>query len=267
MQELEPIILGIIQGVTEFLPISSTAHLILTPWLFSWGANSLPFDVSLHVGSLFAILFYFRKDWYHIISNFALCSAKMSFSDNSYGRLGLNILIATIPAAVCGLIFEEYAAGLLRSPVIVAFLLIIFAIILYLGDTRTSGEKTIHDLTLKDALVFGVSQAFAIMPGVSRSGVTITGGLLRNYRRDEATRFSFILGAPLITGAAILESRHLSLSTISDPGFIFGVLSSGITSFFVIKYLLKYIQTNNFNIFVVYRIVLGIFIILFFNLR
>lgn len=191
----------------------------------------------------------------------------MSFSDNMHGRLGLNIIIGTIPAALAGLLFEQYAAGILRSPVIVAVFLISFALILYLSDSKSAGEKTIYELSFTDTLFFGISQAFAIIPGVSRSGVTITGGLLRNFRRDEAARFSFILGAPLITGAAILESRHLSMNTVLEQGFILGVLSSGITSFFVIKYLLRYVQTNNFNIFVIYRIILGIFIILFFNLR
>lgn len=267
MQNLEPVILGIIQGITEFLPISSTAHLILTPWVFEWGANTLAFDVSLHVGSLFAIVFYFRRDWYLIITNFISCTSKMTFDGNSHGRTGLNILIATIPATITGLLFEEYAAGILRSPVIVASFLIVFAIILFLSDRKTTGEKSIADLDLKDTLVFGISQAFAIIPGVSRSGITISGGLLRNYRRDEAARFSFMLGAPLIAGAAVLESRHLAVSTVFEQGFILGILSSGITSFFVIKYLLRYIQTNNFNIFVIYRIILGVFIILFFNFR
>lgn len=267
MEKLEPVILGIIQGITEFLPISSTAHLILTPWVFEWGANNLPFDVSLHIGSLIAIYYYFRRDWYLIISNFFSCIQKGSFSENTYGLLGINLIIATIPAAVAGLLFEEYAAGILRSPVIVASFLIFFGLLLYVSDRKTTNSKSVNDLNLTDAIIFGVFQALAIMPGVSRSGITITGGLLRNYRRDEAARFTFILGAPIITGAVILQLRHLSISDFLEQGILYGVISSTIVSFLVIKYLLRYLQSRTYSVFVVYRVLLGIFIILYFNYR
>ena len=267
MNELQTIVLGIVQGITEFLPISSTAHLVLIPWLFSWERSGLPFDVSLHVGSLFAIIYYFRRDWFCITRDFFRGLHDMSFRDNRHGTLALNIIVATIPAALSGLLFEKYAAGILRIPEIIAVFLIFFAIVLYLCDRKSSMEKTVFDLTVKDALVFGFSQALAIMPGVSRSGVTISGGLLRNYRRDEAARFSFLMGAPLIAGAAILESRYLGLATLLDTGFILGVLFSFITSFLAIKYLLRYVQTSSFTVFVIYRLVLGVFIILIFNLR
>lgn len=267
MQNLEPVILGIIQGITEFLPISSTAHLILTPWVFSWGTNNLPFDVSMHIGSVIAIFYYFRRDWYLIIRNFVFCIQKKSFEGDKYGLLGVNLIIATIPASIAGLLFEEYASGILRSPVIVASFLILFAIFLYLSDRKTTNQKSIDDLNLTDALVFGVFQALAIMPGVSRSGITITGGLLRNYRRDEAARFTFILGAPIITGAIILQLRHLSISDFQEQGILYGVISSMIVSLLVIKYLLRYLQSQTYTVFVIYRILLGIFIILYFNYR
>lgn len=267
LEKLEPVILGIIQGVTEFLPISSTAHLILTPWVFAWGANNLPFDVSLHIGSLIAIYYYFRRDWYLIITNFFLCIKNKSFTGNKYGLLGVNLIVASIPAALAGLLLEEYASGILRSPVIVASFLIFFGVLLYLSDRKTKNQKSVDDLRLSDTLVFGLFQALAIMPGVSRSGITITGGLIRNYRRDEAARFTFILGAPIITGAVILQLRHLSMSDFFEQGIFYGVVSSTIVSFLVIKYLLRYLQSQTFTVFVIYRIILGIFIILFFNLR
>ena len=262
MDTLQSFILGIVQGITEFLPISSTGHLALLPWLFSWNDEGLPFNIALHLGSLFAILVYFNKDWNRIISEFLRCLARGSFSESIDGRIGLYLVIGTIPGVIAGFTFESYASGILRNPLSIAAFLALFGIFLYIGDRTTDGTKEIKDMDIRDCLYFGIAQAFAIIPGVSRSGVAATGGLLRNYKREEAAKFSFMLGAPLITGAAVLESRHISLDTMTSGPFVVGVLSSAVTAFFVIKFLLSFLRKQSYRIFVYYRIALAAVIVL-----
>lgn len=262
MDFIQSLILGIIQGITEFLPISSTAHLVITPWLFLWKDGGLPFNIALHAGSLLAIISYFRNEWLKIIKNFFKCVIQGSFENNHDAKLGIFLIVGTIPAIISGILFEKYASGILRNPEYIAFSLALFAIFLFISDRKSSNQKEIIDLNYIDCLFFGIAQAFAIIPGVSRSGVTITGGLLRNFKRDEAAKFSFLLGAPLIFAATIFESRHLELSSVLSPPFLGGVIASAITAFIVIKYLLRFLKTQNYTIFVVYRLVLAAVIIL-----
>lgn len=262
MDLIQSIILGIIQGITEFLPISSTAHLVIVPWLFFWQDNGLPFNVALHIGSLIAILVYFFEDWKRIVTEFLISVLKGSFEDNPDGLLGLYIVIGTIPGVISGFFFEQYAAGILRNPLSIAAALALFAVFLYIADSRTSNRKSIRDMDLTDCLYFGIAQAFAVIPGVSRSGVTITGGLLRNFRRDEAARFSFLLAAPIIAGAGVLESRHIPFETVITAPFIFGVLSSAVAAYFVIKYLLWFLRKQSYKVFVIYRIIIAALIII-----
>ena len=262
MDLIQSIILGIIQGITEFLPISSTAHLVIVPWLLSWQDNGLPFNVALHIGSLLAILVYFFEDWKRIVSEFLKSLFKGSFKDNHDGMLGLYLVIGTIPGVISGFVFESYAAGVLRNPISIAAALALFAVFLYIADSRTSNRKEIKDMDLTDCLFFGIAQAFAVIPGVSRSGVTVTGGLLRNFKRDEAARFSFLLAAPLIAGAGVLESRHIPLDTLFTAPFMLGILSSAVTAYFVIKYLLRFLQRQSYKVFVFYRIALAALIII-----
>ena len=261
MDLLQSIVLGIVQGITEFLPISSTAHLALVPWFFRWNDPGLAFNVALHLGTLAAVLYYFWRDWATIIADLAkgICSA--SFEKNPNGKLGIFIIIATIPGAISGFIFEEQASGVLRHPVAIALSVALFGVFLFLSDRFAKKEKRISEMKLLDCLVVGVAQAFAIIPGVSRSGVSITGGLIMNLRRDEAARFSFLLSAPLIFGALVLQSRHLEYATVVSSPFILGVLTSAIFGFLSIKYLMRYLQSKNYNVFVVYRAALAVFIL------
>lgn len=261
METLQSFILGIIQGITEFLPISSTAHLILFPWLFNFEDKGLPFNIALHFGSLFAIIFYFKADLKEIIKGFSESLISGSFTQSEQGKLGLYLIIATIPAVIAAVLFENYVSGILRNPIYIAFFLFIFAILLYVSEKSTKREKSISEMGIIDCLFFGFSQAFAIIPGVSRSGVTITGGLFRNYKRDEAAKFSFLLGIPLIIGAAIFELRHLKFESLTSLSFVVGVLTSFISAFLVIKFFLKYLKTKSFTPFVVYRILLSILIV------
>lgn len=261
MDSVQSFILGVVQGITEFLPISSTAHLVLVPWLFSWHDAGLPYNIALHLGSLIAILIYFYNDWKRIISEFIKCTFNGSYKGSNDGRLGLFLVIGTIPGVISGFLFQSYASGILRNPLSIAAALALFGLFLYFADRRTSNEKKIEDMDLKDCLFFGIAQAFAIIPGVSRSGVTITGGLLRNFNREEAARFSFLLSAPLIAGATVLESRQITDDIFTKPQFIIGVVSSAVTAYFVIRFLLAFLRRQNFKIFVVYRLILALLIV------
>jgi undecaprenyl-diphosphatase len=250
-------ILGLVQGTTEILPISSTAHLALLPWFLRWNDPGLPFDVALHIGTLLAIVYYFWRDLVLIVKEFTQGFFTLNFKNYPNGKLGFFIIIATIPGAFLGLIFEKQAAGILRQPIVIAITVFAFGIILYLSDKHSKKQKRISDMNLLDCLVIGISQALAIIPGVSRSGISITGGLIRNFKREESARFSFLLSTPLITGAAILESRHLDLTAVASPIFFSGVFTSAVFGFLSIKYLLIYVQKSSYTVFVIYRVLLA----------
>ncbi|HSG31379.1 MAG TPA: undecaprenyl-diphosphate phosphatase [Thermodesulfobacteriota bacterium] len=257
MDIFQSIILGIIQGITEFFPISSTAHLALIPWFFSWKDPGLSYNVALHFGSLFAILVYFRNTWKLVISQFIQGALKRNFNDLEYGRVGLFIILATIPAVISGLLFETYAAGILRHPLIIAGSLLIFGLLLLYSNKVSKEKRSINNMTIKDSLIIGAAQAFAIIPGASRSGVTITGALLRNFKTDEAAKFSFLMAAPLIVGATVYESRHMSVESIFQTPFLIGILVSAVFAFLAIKYLLRFVRFRGYKYFVYYRIVLA----------
>jgi len=259
---LESFILGLIQGVTEFFPVSSTAHLVLLPWFFNWKDPGLPFNVALHIGTLFSLIYYFWNEWKKIIIDFIDGLINMDFSKSPYGRLGLFIVIASIPGGVMGLLFEKQASGVFRNPLFIALTLSFFALILFFSDRYLSKIKSISEMNILDCLIIGIFQGLAIIPGVSRSGIAITGALIRGFRRDEAAKFSFLIAAPIIAGAAIFESRKLDFSVVMSVPFVVGLLSSAVFGFLAIKYLLRFVQNNSYNVFVIYRILLAILIAL-----
>ncbi len=258
---MESIVLGLIQGITEFFPVSSTAHLFLVPWLFSWQDQGLTFTVALHVGSLFAILYCFRGDLALIIRDFFCGLRSFSFEGRQHGKTGVYIVVATLPAVAAGFLFESYASGVFRDPVLVAAFLFGFGVLLYISDRKTTGSRTLSDMNLADALFFGVAQAFAILPGASRAGVTITGGLFRNYKREDAARFSFLLAIPVIIAAGVFEIRHLRHEDVLRWSFVLGVAVSFVSALFAIRFLLGYVRTRSFTVFVVYRMILCVVII------
>ncbi|MEM7008372.1 MAG: undecaprenyl-diphosphate phosphatase [Thermodesulfobacteriota bacterium] len=260
MDLLQSIILGAVQGITEFFPVSSTAHLVIFPWLFSWKDEGLAFNVALHMGSLVAIIYYFWRDWMLIIREFIQSVSNWSFDGRPNGRTGLYLIIATIPGALAGVLFENYAAGILRDPLSVAFMLSFFGVVLYFSDRFSKKTKTVREMSMIDCIIIGISQAFAIIPGVSRSGITITGGMFRNLNREEAAKFSFLLGAPLIAGAGVFESRHLEPQAVLSLPFIAGVAASAVFAFLAIKYLLKFVRKSSYTVFVVYRLALAVLI-------
>ena len=261
MEIVRSAVLGAVQGVTEFFPVSSTAHLIIVPWLFSWRDQGLPFTVALHVGSLFAILYCFRLELLRITREFLRGLLSLSFEGLADGRTGLYLVAATLPAVASGFLLEEYVSGALRDPVPVAGFLLGFGLLLHAADRKTTGRKTLRDMNLADALFFGAAQAFAVLPGVSRAGVTITGGLFRNYRRDEAARFSFLLAIPVILAAALFSLRRLEWGEMLDWSFAAGVAVSFLSALFAIRFLLGYVKTRSFAPFIVYRALLAVAVI------
>ena len=257
MSLIQSLIFGFIQGVSEFFPVSSTAHLVLLPWFFSWHDPGLPYDVALHIGTLLALIYYFWREWSAIGVELVGGVFNSGFKDYPNGRMGLIIIIACIPGAVAGILFEKQASGILRDPLAIAFTLFFFGLVLYFSDRFSGRDKKISEMSVWDGLIIGLFQAISIVPGVSRSGIAITGGLMRSFKRDEAARFSFLIAAPIIAGAAIFESRHLDFATVASLPFLAGVFSSAFFGFLAIKYLLRYVQKGSYTVFVIYRVALA----------
>jgi len=250
----EALILGIVQGLGEFLPISSSAHLVLTPWLFGWHDPGLGFNVALHLGTLAAVVAYFWRDWLSLVLN-GLKGAK-----NREGRLFWYLAVATIPGALAGAALEHYAETVFRTPLLVGVMLIVMGVILYVADHYGARARGIYQVGWRDALLIGVSQAFAIIPGVSRSGATISAARFLGLEREAATRFSFLLSVPIIFGAGVFSLRDIGVSDLTLPFWV-GVITSAVTGFAAIAFLLRFVITRNFDIFVWYRVILGLGVI------
>ena len=256
----QALLLGILQGLTEFLPISSSAHLILFPWFFQWNnplLDSLPFDVALHAGTLLAILWYFWRDWLELIGGFFRILVKKKAGDFQE-RLILYIILATIPAGIAGFFLEKTIESTFRSPVLITLPLVFVSFLMIYAERRNRLSRTLEAISLKDAMVIGLAQAVALLPGVSRSGITITTGLLQGYRREAATRFSFLLSTPAIAGATLLQTRHL-LSAGQNDWFLIaiGFVSSAVIGYLAIAFLMRYLRVHTLNLFVGYRLILA----------
>jgi undecaprenyl-diphosphatase len=260
MNILQSAILGIVQGAGEFLPISSSAHLVIFPWLFHFPDPGLSFDVALHFGTLVAVASYFFWDWVKIIK-LAFNNQNSKFKTQNYGNNTLYFLIlATIPGVLAGYFLESYAETTFRSPLLIAFTLAFVGLILYFVDKYHTHRKKLREIGWLDSLAIGLSQAVAIIPGVSRSGATITTGLFRGLSRESAARFSFLLSTPIILGASILKLPHL-FSAGLDAHLVIGMLSAALSGYFSIKYLLKFIGKASYAVFFWYR--LGLALVIF----
>ncbi|MFC1522215.1 undecaprenyl-diphosphatase UppP [Elusimicrobiota bacterium] len=260
MEYHQSIILGIVQGLTEFLPISSSAHLVLMPYLVHWQYQGLAFDVALHLGTLSAIVAYFWKDWIKLVS------AGFSKTPSINRSLFWWIVLATLPGAVAGLLLEDYAETVFRDPRVIALTLITFGIVLGVADRFSKRAKKIEDLDWKLCLLVGIAQALAIVPGVSRAGITITAGLLLGLKRDEAARFSFLLATPIIAGAGVLALKDLDFSQMG-LGFPVGVLAAALSGLASIWFLLNYLKKRNLGVFVFYRVCIGLLILFLIAMR
>src|SRR5579859_5014069 len=265
MPLLQVIVLALIQGITEFLPVSSTAHLALAPWLLGWTDPGLTFDIALHVGTLLAVLAYFFRAWLQIIAH----GFGVRFGDDEMLRQNPRLLwllvIGTIPAGVIGFLFEKQAESTLRSPFVIGAMMILIGVVMWASERAGTRQKNLGAVTFVDSLVIGTSQALAVVPGVSRSGITITAGLFRNLDRVAAARFSFLLATPIIAGAALKKLydvlKHGRIPVDMHTPFALGIVVSGLTGLAVIAFFLRFLQRRSLNFFIYYRIVFGIIVI------
>ncbi|MDR0676052.1 MAG: undecaprenyl-diphosphate phosphatase [Elusimicrobiota bacterium] len=276
----QAIFMAIVQSICEFLPISSSAHLILVAYFFHFDKifiDGQTFDIALHLGSLIAIIICFKKEFKEIIISFFLmifarinCYRKIYY-DKKHVKLAFLIIIGTIPLAIVGFFFKNYAETIFKNPILIATVIIIFGYFLYFFDKKAEKfekkikkQETIIDISFKNAIIIGFFQVFSIVPGVSRSGITITAARILKINREISTKFSFLLAVPTICGALILEINNFS-TVLSDKSqifyFLLGIFCSIIFSYVVINFFLKYLRTHSFKVFFVYRLILGIIIL------
>jgi undecaprenyl-diphosphatase len=245
-------LLGILQGLAEFLPISSSAHLIIVPWLLGWAEHDLAFDVALHVGTLAAVLLAFAHDWQRVLSaTYTYIQDGRPFSSPDSKLFGI-ILLASLPAAVSGLVLEHWAERAFRSPPLIAINMVALGTLLLIADRSADRRRSVGPMTLGQALIIGCAQAVAVIPGVSRGGATITAALLLGHRREDAARFSFLLATPVIFGAAVLKVPEILASPLSHVALV-GVAVSAVVGLLAIRFLLRYVRTKNYRPFVYYR--------------
>lgn len=266
MSIMQAIILGIIQGLTELLPISSSAHLNLFPWLFNWGEMNASFDVALHIGTLIAILVFFFKDWISLIKGGYNQVVKKE--KTTEGKIFWYIVIATIPAGVLSLVLDKISEKIIEmlsgtfkvelitvEMILISIALIVMGIILYIVDKKSKSNVEYKDISLKQSILISISQALAAaFPGVSRSGITMTVGRKMGIDRESVAKYSFLLSTPIVAAAALYEMKHF----VFDLSFFIGVITSFIVGLFVIKFLLNYLKKGSFKIFAIYRVFLGI---------
>jgi|WetSurMetagenome_2_1015567.scaffolds.fasta_scaffold07223_3 undecaprenyl-diphosphatase len=279
MEVAAAVILGIVQGLTEFLPISSSAHLIVLPWLFGWKPEGLAFDVVLHFGTALAVLAYFWSDWVRMARAVFRGLAEGRPFATPDRRLAWFLAVGTLPAMLAGIVFEDIVEDKLRSPLVTVITLIFFGFALYYAERRSKQTRHLQELVWTDAVCIGLSQAIALIPGVSRSGVTITAGMLRNCERKTAARFSFLLSTPVIVGAGLLECGRLfgqfQSANPSGPApmppvtldwgvIAVGTLFAAVTGFLCIRYFLRYLESRSFTPFVVYRFALAAIILMYY---
>ncbi len=266
MPLLEVIILGIVQGLTEFLPVSSTAHLAVIPWLFRWPDPGLSYDIALHVGTLAAVLLYFFRDWVQIIGQaFGISMEADPLVKRNRGLLWL-LIAGTIPAALAGLLFQKQAETTLRTPYVIATMMIGIGLVIWFAERAGRRQKDLSHVSFVDSLTVGVAQALAVVPGVSRSGVTIAAGLFRNLDRATAARFSFLLSTPVVAGAAAKDLWDLLRHQGGIPpemrsAFLIGIAVSAVVGGLTIKFFLAYLKRRGLTCFVLYRVVFGIMLI------
>lgn len=258
MTVIQSIILGAVQGLTELLPISSSAHLFLIPWILNW---SIPesFDVALHFGTLLAIGIFFFRDWIELIKGGYKTAIKKEKNRN--GTMFWYIVFATIPGGVIGFVLDhfsdQYKSSFSENPIVIAIALIVMGIILYIVDKNSKSNANYEKLTFKQTFLIGLSQALAFIPGVSRSGITMTTGRAMGVDRESTAKFSFMLSAPIVLGATLLKFAEFELTL----EFLIGVLTSFLVGIVVIKFLLEYLKKGSFKIFALYRVIIGIIVL------
>jgi undecaprenyl-diphosphatase len=269
MTFIQAIILGIIQGLSEFIPISSSAHLVITQSLFGWKIpeqQAFIFDVLVHLGTLVAVVLYFRLELWQIVKAVISGIVRKNLFDEEMSRLGWIILLATVPAVIFGVLFQSQVEQAFSSPLFAGIFLLVTAVLLFLAEMIGNRSKKLVEVTWRDGLIIGLFQAIALFPGISRSGSAITGGMIRNLDRTSSARFSFLLSIPAIVGAVVLASVDLVRSpnfSLQIPTIIGGFIVSGIVGYFSIRWLLAYLTRRPLYIFSAYCLVVSIIIIVF----
>jgi undecaprenyl-diphosphatase len=261
---IQALVLGVVQGLTEFLPVSSSGHLIIVPYLFGWTdpfITSLAFSVMLHMATLLALLIYFRADWLRLIPAGLAAIRDRSLQDDQDRRLAWLLVVATIPAVLAGIALNDFIESRVREAQLVAVMLVIGAGILWIADRTSTRSKDVAEVTFPAALSIGVAQAFALIPGISRAGISISAGLFLGLTREAAARFSFLMATPVIAGAGIWEARKLltgeaGVAVAAGP-LVIGLVAALVSGLFAISALLRFLRSNSMTVFVVYRIALA----------
>ncbi len=258
---IQSLILGVVQGLTELLPISSSAHLTLIPWIFNWNEIPDSFDVALHFGTLLAIGLFFFKDWIELIKGgFNLVVKKEKTVE---GRMFWYIVLATLPGGIIGFLLDHFLEDKLKTPLIIATALIVMGILLYVVDKKCKSKITYEKMGLKETFFIGLSQALAFIPGVSRSGITMTMGRFLNVDRESVARYSFMLSAPIVLAATVFKFS----SFVFNPQFFIGVISSFLVGVAVIKFLMQYLKKGSFKIFAIYRVLVGLAVLIIYFVK
>ncbi|MBI1897689.1 MAG: undecaprenyl-diphosphate phosphatase [Acidobacteria bacterium] len=259
------VILAVVQALTEFLPISSSAHLALAPWLFGWEDQGLIFDIALHFGTLAAVLIYFARDWMQVLANGFGRTWGSDPELRANPRLLWLIALGSIPVGITGLLFQDLAETSWRSPYVIGVSLITVGIVMAVADHISRRERNMAGMGVADAGVIGLAQAIAVVPGTSRSGITITAALFRNIDRHAAARFSFLLSTPAIGGAALKASydlwKHGGIPAGKGWAFVVGVTVSTAVGCVVIRLLLQYLRSHSLKVFIWYRIIFGVVVL------
>jgi len=265
MPLFQVIVLAVVQGLTEFLPISSTAHLYLTSWLLGWNDGGLSFDIALHIGTLLAVLLYFFQDWVQILAQgFGIRYGSDEELRHNHMMLWL-LVIGTIPAGIAGLLFNKQAEGPWRNPLVIGAAMIVIGLFMWWAESFGKRLRDLSAISGPDTIAIGAVQALAVVPGVSRSGSTISAGLLRNLSREAAARFSFMLSVPVIGAAAAKDLWEMykttGLHAFTETNFLIGILVSAVTGCAVIAWFLRYLRRSSLRPFVYYRLIFGIIVL------
>jgi len=262
------ILLGALQGLTEFLPISSSGHLVLVPYIFNWNYQGIAFDVALHAGTAIAIVLFFWQDWISIIRKALFKNAKVT--DQNVARYPDNLLwqiiVAAVPAGIIGMLIAKIVESTLHSVLLIAFNLVFFGLLLWYIDRKAKSDLKPQELTYGKSLLIGLSQSIALIPGVSRSGITLTACRWIGLEREEAARFSFLLATPTIVGAFIIKLPSIIGESLG-ASFWFGILASTIFGILAIKFLLNYLKKSDLSLFLWYRLVLALLVVAFYIWR
>ncbi|MCB0724086.1 MAG: undecaprenyl-diphosphate phosphatase [Ignavibacteriae bacterium] len=261
---IKAVVYGAIQGLTEFIPISSTAHLRVIPALLGWKDAGAAFSAVIQMGTLIATLIYFRTDIINLTKGFFSALKNKDFISNPESRIFILIIIGTIPIGICGLLFKKFIEGDARGLYVISASLILLAIVLFIAEKVGTRKKEFEEITIKDGIIIGLAQALALIPGSSRSGVTITAGLFRGLKRDVTARYSFLLSIPAIglSGLYELYSERTTLLNENFTVLIIATVVSGVVGYLSIAFLIRYLKTHSNMVFIIYRIVLGLIIIL-----